>query len=140
MFQTTISINQLLYNDLPCDTFAERIKKAKLLVGISQEELSKITGLSRSTICDLEAGYRDRVSKDTLHKLLKVLDKDILCDDYHMFVLNQEENISNLIKKYGYKTLVEKISDRSTIDRWKSGKFQVSKNKYILMKELLDQD
>lgn len=140
MFQTTISINQLLYDDLPCDTFAERIKKAKLLAGISQEELSKITGLSRSTICDLEAGYRDRVSKDTLHKLLKVLDKDILCDDYHMFVLNQEENISNLIKKYGYKTLVEKISDRSTIDRWKSGKFQVSKNKYILMKELLDQD
>lgn len=140
MFQTTISINQLLYDDLPCDTFAERIKKAKLLAGISQEELSKVTGLSRSTICDLEAGYRDRVSKDTLHKLLKVLDKDILCDDYHMFVLNQEENISNLIKKYGYKILVEKISDRSTIDRWKSGKFQVSKKKYILMKELLDQD
>ena len=64
-------------------------------------ELSKLTGLSRSTINELERGIRDNISRDTLLKLIKVLDKNILCDDYLLFVLNQEENISLLIDQHG---------------------------------------
>ncbi|MEO2681336.1 helix-turn-helix domain-containing protein, partial [Clostridium butyricum] len=73
MFKFDMNLNELLYEDLPINTFANRITKAKLYAGISQEELSKLTGLSRSTINDLEAGYRNEINKNTLLKLLSVL-------------------------------------------------------------------
>lgn len=80
MFQIAINWNNLQYSDLPCNTFAERLKKAKLIAGFTQETLAKATGLSKATICELEAGYREHISKDTLLKLLKVLDYNILCN------------------------------------------------------------
>ena len=37
-----IDINALIGYDLPCDTFAQRFKKAIILAGLSQRELAKM--------------------------------------------------------------------------------------------------
>ena len=133
-----MDLNELLYADLPCDTFAQRLKKAKLMAGFTQKTLAAATGLSLSTINELEAGYRDSISRDTLLKLLRVLDKDLLCDDYCLFILEQEKNVQELIEKYG----VDKICDflkihRSTLERWKSFKYQLNRTYYLLFLNLL---
>jgi len=136
MFEIDINLNTLLYDDLPTETFANRITKAKLYANISQEKLSESTGLSRSTVNELEAGYRDTPTKDTLLKLLTVLDKNILCDDYCNFILDQENIIKQLISLYGIKELSNKLNvHRTTIERWRDGKNQINRNYYNLLKE-----
>lgn len=140
MFQIAIDINELLYDDLPIQTFADRLKKAKAIKGISQKELADLTGISRSCINELEAGYRDNISICTLNKLISVLDKNILCDDYLNFVLNQQQYINEAIDKKGITNLCKYIkSHHSTVYRWRDNKNKIPYNKYILLKEM-DQD
>lgn len=66
MFQIAIDLNVLLYGNLPTSTFAQRLKKAKFIAGLSQMDLVKLTGLSRSCINDLECGYRTNIKQDML--------------------------------------------------------------------------
>lgn len=138
--QTTNYIHSLLYSDLSESSFNDKFKKAKLISGLTQIELSKLTGLSRSTINELERGSRDNISRDTLLKLIKILDKNILCDDYLLFILNQEENITNLLNKYGVGKLCAILEcHHSSIYRWKVFKCQFPRSKYNIIKKL-DQD
>lgn len=133
-----MDLNELLYNDLPCDTFAQRLKKAKIIAGFSQRTLAAATGLSLSTINELEAGYRDNIYRDTLLKLLKVLDKDVLCDDYCLFILEQEKNVREIIEKYGDNKICDCLKiHRSTLERWKGFKYQVNRTYYLLFLNLL---
>ena len=133
-----MDLNKLLYADLPCDTFAQRLKKAKLMAGFSQKTLAAATGLSLSTINELEAGYRDSISRDTLLKLLRVLDKDLLCDDYCLFILEQEKNVEALIEKYGFNRICDTLNvHRSTLERWKNFKCQINRGNYLLILNLL---
>ena len=133
-----MDLNELLYADLPCDTFAQRLKKAKLMAGFTQNTLAAATGLSLSTINELEAGYRDSISRDTLIKLLGVLDKDLLCDNYCLFILEQEKNVKELIEKYGVNKICDSLKvHRSTLERWKSFKYQVNRTNYLLFLNLL---
>lgn len=128
-----------MYSDLKENTFAERLKKAKMLKGLTQEQLALATGLSRSTISDLEAGYRDNITRDTLVKLISVLDRNLICDDYLTYLLDQEKNISKLITTYGMPTLCAKLGfHRSTIERWRDGKYQLKKEQYTLITKLKD--
>ena len=130
-------INDLLYGDMPTNTLSERMKKAKLIKGLTQYQLSKLTGLSRSTINELESGYRDDITRETLLKLISVLDKNIICDDYLLYILNQEQNINSLINIYGITKLSKMLRcHHSSIYRWKIFKYQLPKNKYILIKQL----
>lgn len=62
--------NELLYVDLPCNTFAQRLKKAKLIARFTQKSLAATNGLSPSTINELEARYRNYISRNSLIKLL----------------------------------------------------------------------
>ena len=78
MFQIAIDLNYMYYNDLPTDTFIQRLKKARYIKGLNQYELASLTGLSRSCINDLECGYRTNITKSTIDKLITVLDKNIL--------------------------------------------------------------
>ena len=133
-----IDINTLIGYDLPCDTFAQRLKKAKLMAGFSQKTLAAATGLSVSTINELEAGYRDSISRDSLIKLLSVLDKDVLCDDYCLFILEQEKTIKGLIDKYGIRNICDSLKvHRSTLERWKNFKYQINRSNYLLILNLL---
>lgn len=126
-----MDLNELLYTDLPCDTFAQRLKKAKLMAGFTQKSLAAATGLSLSTINELEAGYRDTISRDTLLKLINVLDEKILCDDYCKFILNQTNNLSILLNTYTLKKLSQILSVHiTTVERWFNGDFQISRKQY----------
>lgn len=137
LYQTAIDWNYLQYSDLPCNTFSQRLKKAKLLGGFTQKTLAEATGLSRDTICELEAGYRENISLDTLNKLLKVLDSNILCDDYYKFVLDQEKNINSLINTYGITKLCNLINTHhSTIYNWLHNKYIVTRKKFNIIKNL----
>lgn len=131
LVQFDIDIKDLFYSDLPSDTFAQRLSKAKNIASLSQRTLSEATGLSRSTINELEAGYRDNITKNTLLKLLTVLDKEILCDEYCNFILNQENEIKKLIDLYSIKNLSNLLHlHRSIIEKWRDGKYQVSRKQY----------
>lgn len=117
--------------DMPCTTFAHRLKKARIITGFSQRELAKKTGISCSVLCEVEAGYRDKILRPTLLKLLTVLDKDILCDNYYRFVLKQEEKLKLLVAKYGLRKLARMIGvDASSLDHWKRGDYQISRKYY----------
>ena len=129
--QSAIKMNDIFYSDLQEDSFKNRFKKAKLSAGLSQKQLAIATGLSRSTINDFEAGYRDSITKDTLLKLLKVLDKNILCDDYCNFILNQKENMQKLIDKYTINKIIDVLHcHRATVERYRDGKYQISRENF----------
>ncbi|WP_079428518.1 helix-turn-helix domain-containing protein [Clostridium oryzae] len=125
----------LQYADIPCNNLSERLKKARMMTGLSQVELAKKIGISRSVLNEVEAGYRDKILRPTLLKLLTVLDKEILCDDYYMFVLEQEEKLKLLVEKYGLRKLARIIGiDASSLDHWKRGDYQISR---IFFKRIL---
>ena len=132
-----MNINELLYRDMPTNTLSDRIKKAKLIKGLNQCELSKLTGLSRSTITELESGYREDITRETLLKLISVLDKNIICDDYLLYILNQEENINLLINTYGIIKLSNMLKcHHSSIYRWKTFKYKLPRNKYNIIRDI----
>lgn len=54
----------------------EEIKNSRRKKGLSQEQLAKISGLSRSSIINFEKGYRDPRVKD-LKKIARALDVSI---------------------------------------------------------------
>ena len=125
------NINTLIGYDLPCDTFAQRLKKARIMAGLSQRELAETTHLSRATINDYEVGNLDNISKDTLLKLINVLDEDILCDHYCRFILNQADNLKTLLNTYTLKKLSEILSvNITTVKRWFSSEYQISRKQY----------
>ncbi|OPJ60569.1 helix-turn-helix protein [Clostridium oryzae] len=108
-----------------------------MLTGMSQVELANKVGISCSVLNEVEAGYRDKILRPTLLKLLTVLDKDILCDDYYLFVLEQEERLKLLVEKYGLRKLARLIGvDISSLDRWKKGDYQISRRYFERILEL----
>lgn len=128
--QIAINSNEMLYDNLPQNTFAQKLKKAKILKGFTQEKLSQLTGLSRSTINELEAGYRNNIKRDTLKRLQTVLG-DMILDDYLTYILHQEDNIKILINTYGINKLSQMLNiHRSTLERWRDGKYQIPRDKF----------
>jgi len=61
-----------------------RVKEIRLSKRISQEELSKVAGVSRQTISDLESGEIVNTTISTLTKLAEALD----CNVSDIFVLD----------------------------------------------------
>ncbi|WP_079428129.1 helix-turn-helix domain-containing protein [Clostridium oryzae] len=127
----------LQFADMPCNNLAQRLKKARMLTGMSQVELANKIGISRSVLNEVEAGYRDKILRPTLLKLLTVLDKDILCDDYYLFVLEQEKKLKPLVEKYGLRKLARMIGvDPSSLDHWKRGDYQISRKCFEILWKL----
>ena len=69
LFKIDTNYLELLYGDLPENTLAQKLKKFKLLRGLTQHQLATLTGVSRAMINEIEAGYRKNVSSDILTKL-----------------------------------------------------------------------
>ena len=130
------------YNDLPEDTFGQRLKKLRLMKGLSQYDLSKLTGVQRGMIAsyELEQFYP---TIDSIDKLETILDIKILCKDgYSNFILNsnnfkyklinwRKEN--NFTKRQASKLLG--ISERGYAS-WENG-IIMSSTTYIKVKENL---
>lgn len=107
-------------------------------MGLTQKEVAEKTGLSRSTISELEAGLRENISIPTLKKLISVLDPNIILDDYLTFILEQESNICDLINKYG-KNKISKIlkCHISTVERYANNTSKFPPKKFNLLKPYL---
>ena len=60
------------------DSFASRLKYFRVVKGYSQQELSKISGVSRKQISDLELGSQKNPRESTQLKLANALDVDIV--------------------------------------------------------------
>lgn len=56
-------VNQLHRLITPVTTIAERLKTARLALGLSQKELARLAGVSPGTIGNIEAGARDEPQK-----------------------------------------------------------------------------
>lgn len=125
-----MNLGILYYRDMPVSTLAERITKIKLIKNISNRELARKSGISHSAIDALTSGCRQEIKRDTLKKLVNVLGIEI-CDDYLKFILNQEENLKKYDKRYLIKTC---CVDRSTVERWISGKYTIKRKYYFLLK------
>ena len=86
------------YSDLPEDTFGQRLKKLRLIKGLSQYDLSELTGVQRGMIAsyELEQFYP---TIDSINKISSTLDINILCKDgYSNFLLNSNNFKYKLIK------------------------------------------
>lgn len=86
------------YSDLPEDTFGQRLKKLRLIKGLSQYDLSKLTGVQRGMISsyELEQFYPTIYS---INKLKNILDANILCKDgYSNLLLNYNDFKNKLIQ------------------------------------------
>ena len=76
------------YSDLPEDTFGQRLKKLRLLKGLSQYELGNQVGMQHSMIGSYE---RDEFypTLDSIKKIGKLLNINLLCNEgYSKFLLN----------------------------------------------------
>lgn len=58
-------------------TFSEKIKELREAKGITQGELSRLSGVSVAEICRIEKGERQNPSINLLNKLLSALEVDI---------------------------------------------------------------
>ena len=84
--------------------------------------------MSRSTINEIENKNNHNIKLETLKKLIAVMDDELLLDDYCKFILNQQEEVKKLIDKFGKVFLCNTLKvHRSTLERWKSGKYQVKR-------------
>lgn len=116
----------------------ERVKLCRKIKGLSQIQLADISGLDRSTINDIERDSNHNIKLETLNKLMRVLDNEILLDDYCKFILNQKEVIQKLIDKFGKEYLCNTLGvHRSTLERWGSGKCQVKRKIYDKIKVVI---
>lgn len=68
----TINFYNIFYDYLPETTLGEKIKKERLKKGLTQDKLSYLSGVLRSTINDYEQDYI-KPSITNLNKLKKVL-------------------------------------------------------------------
>ncbi|MBF8984002.1 transcriptional regulator [Lutibacter sp. B2] len=78
-------------------TIGGNFQKERLLLGLSLEAFAKKIGLTRNAINNYELRIT-QPSREALLKLIKIIDKDYLCDDAYLeFILSDYPNI---IKKW----------------------------------------
>jgi len=117
------------------------LKKARLRLGLSQEQLAIKCCLSRGAI----VGYEDDLihpSQSALLALTKVINIDYLCcDDYSKFLLSDYVNRlknwrtdNNLSMRKAAKFL---DMSSSTYAAWEKGKYSISEKNYNKIKDKL---
>jgi transcriptional regulator with XRE-family HTH domain len=127
-------------NTINKETFGEYLRYYRIEKNLSQQDLSELTGISRSFIDSIEKDNHI-LSKDTLLKLNKVFDiYKFPLDDYYKFIL---QDTSEYFKSWRSKN---KLSLRaaanilnvphSTLRYWEKGNI-INKETYLNIKSLL---
>lgn len=136
-----INLYDKLYFNLPENTLGQRLKKARLKLRLSQEELALKCDLNRTAIDRYEKDWI-YPSRNSLVKLITIINKDYLCcDEYSKFILS---NYISLLKDLRLKN---KLSIRemskllnipsSTYVSIEKGIYLISKKNYIKIKDNL---
>ncbi|WP_072723541.1 helix-turn-helix transcriptional regulator [Tepidibacter thalassicus] len=123
-----------LYSHIDEKTIGSRIRKSRLSKGLSQLDLSRLTGLSEGAI----HGYETNTihpSKSALEKLGQVLNLNYICSDgYSKFLLS---NYPEKLRMWRNKKNISMIKaseilgvGKSTYASWENETYSVSKNYY----------
>lgn len=131
-----------MYNSCTGETFGDRLKIERIRKGLSQSDLSKVTGITRTTISEYELN-NIIPSKDTLLKIGHILNLDFICCEGYSKLL-----ICNFYLKLKYWREKNNYSiyqackifniDKSSYYRWEKGVFIISRSKYYSNKALVD--
>ncbi|MEG2246415.1 MAG: helix-turn-helix transcriptional regulator [Peptostreptococcaceae bacterium] len=133
---------EILYKGLSGDTFGDRLKIERLRKGLSQSDLSILSGIRRSdiSIYELDSTFP---TKNTLIKLGKVLDLNYICNEgYSKLIISDFSNKLKLWRIQNNYSIANACkyfyTDRSTYYKWEKGLFNISKDKYSSSKNLID--
>ncbi|MBF8983995.1 helix-turn-helix transcriptional regulator [Lutibacter sp. B2] len=131
-----------LYKDQKALTLGEKIQKQRLMLGFTQEEFAKKIGLTRSAINNYELGIT-QPSREALLKLIKIIDKDYLCDDeYLKFILSDYPSIIKKWRKNHHLSLRQagKILgiSASAINSWEKQIYTIDRKSYDKVKKHID--
>lgn len=138
MNQNAILFQEYKHKILKEDTFGQRLKKARLVAGYTQYELSKLVGLSRSSINNLEAGTQTHLTKANILKIHKYLYKYLVINDYFYFILNQKNILKKLLKKHSIIELSKLLEvHESTIYKWYYESCQISTYKFKILQKYI---
>ena len=77
--------------------FSDKVRNGRIAKGLSQEELAKITGLSKKTIQNYESGERLPKKRDTYRILAEAIgaEESVLLDENVDFILKAHEQYGN---------------------------------------------
>ena len=135
MVKTAKKITDMDSDKIYKNNLQYNIRKYRKIKGLSQIQLGKISGLDISTIAEIERKSDHNIKVETLKKLMEVIDDEKLLDDYCRFILNQEKEVKELIDKFGKEYLCNTLGvHRSTLERWESGKYQVKREMFQVIK------
>lgn len=95
------------YIDLPEDTFGQRLKKLRLIKGLSQYDLACMTCIQRGMISSYELDHF-YPTLDSINKLNSVLDIDILCKVGYSKLLLHSNNFKYKLIKWRYENTLTK--------------------------------
>ncbi|WP_207730310.1 helix-turn-helix domain-containing protein [Clostridium botulinum] len=116
----------------------EKLKKARMKLGLSQKQLSMKCNINDSTIMVYE---NDSIhpSKEALMKLSKAIYLNYICiSGYSKFILSDYSNIIKNWRIINNLTLREAAKvlnvDSTTLNRWEKGTYMVSKDNYERIK------
>lgn len=140
--ETFIHNQSLLKGISDLSTIGSRIQYYRLLKGLTQEELSSLSGLNRTTII--------RYENDSIEPLLKNLNKiaialdinpSIIYDDYFDFLSSDSGNRIKSIRKSlnltqnSFSALLD--VNRKTIIRWEKEEINPTRYNYMKLNEIL---
>ena len=136
-----INFYDSLYSLLEENTLGKRLKKARLKLGLSENQISIKCNLSRGAI----AGYENdsiHPSKRALIKLTTFIDKNYLCfDEYSKFLLS---DYSKIIKEWRINNTLSLSAaskvlgvSSSAIGSWEKGVYSVDKENYKKIKVII---
>lgn len=137
-----INLYNTLYPNMEENTLGKRLKKTRLRMGLSQEQLAHRCNLSRGAIEGYETDWI-YPSRNALLNLTKIIDKDYLCnDDYSKFILSDYigklkswRNDNKLSMRKAAKLL---NVPSSTYISWEKELYSISRNNYYKIKDKLN--
>ncbi|WP_143318441.1 XRE family transcriptional regulator [Clostridium sp. HBUAS56017] len=133
LYQKTIKYHNLEIIRATTNLLSGKLKVARQLFGLTQDKLSKISGIAPATLQELENNTKNTCSRVTLQKLCDVFPEELILTEYHKFVYYQSEYLKNIDTLY-LSTLFS--LNPSTIERWKKGIYIVKEEYYCILKEL----
>ncbi|BCS90666.1 MAG: hypothetical protein ARM1_0123 [Candidatus Micrarchaeota archaeon] len=116
-----------------------RIRRARMQIDLSMDELARLTGLSKNMIYKFEKGYCKTASLNTIKKIESILHTDIRDRSYKVNIYKNNIKERTLRLKYKpfkliyidrYKLEVSFIKDIRTIIKWSRVFKEINKNLY----------
>lgn len=130
-----------LYKNLSVNTIGDKLKKMRLMLGMTQQEFSQLLDIQRSAVNDYESN-NILPAPDVIIKLSNILGKDSFkFDDYARFILSDYQDRLKkwrIDNKYSLRKVASIIEVCSTTYRsWENGTSYISRDSFYKNKSIL---